>query len=654
MRCTTAREHGRAWMVGARSPRLMLAALAHLARCPQCRQELRHIRQLRMAARDLPSPSFPVELRARVLAEIATAPVPALASETTADAHKRRWSRMIQRTVILGVGLATAVGALLLSSRSPHRGGVLALGNVRKALEHVNTWHLKGWQRQGDREVPWEVWGRRNPFFYHERIGEQETLDDGNSRTIVLPPNKFYLTKQTVVLKMPSRPNPESSTGLAYVLGLEQQPDNTVIKPWSRDAETETYRSEESISISNPAIQANGLLTFQPDSPLPLRYERLMRAYHVQTDAHGAYILNDLPDSAVTKHWIGVHLDAQYDLDLDASAYQIAMPADALLIDAVRDAAAPTMPTQNTTTQNGLTVHLTQGLMDTKGDVLLRFEMFVGSVNCRNAGLPFGSNMMLCSGDIKDDQGQWHPSGYPDSLVARDERGRSYVAINNLEFVNNDWMAFAPLVPLKTGEPLPRRLACLLNVGLSMITSSTDIDLGGGRTSHAVTGRTDLMHERMNVEVELAFTPHRIDVLDLSRRYGHLQDVANGFATDYTAAAAEARARAWQSIARNTIERALNEASIAAERKEVTGRQDANVSKGRGIPSQSGGYMTVPIHLDSDKELEVERMLQRASYFADEAARLSPRTGQGFKVGIETLRQYFNAPHTFRQFIKPN
>jgi hypothetical protein len=571
---------------------------------------------------------------------------------------------MVQRTLVAGLGLATAVGALVMvSPRSPRHGGAMAMDSLRHAVEHVNTWHLKGWQRQGDKEILREVWGRRSPFCYHERIGDQEIFDDGTSRTIVFPPGGFYNTPRATVLKIPSRPDTRNSMGLAYALGLEQQPNNRAIEPWRRDGETVTYRSVESVSLSNPATEVNDLLTFASDSPLPLRYEQLIRIAHVGKDAYGNDDVSHIRDSEVTRQWTRTHLDAQYDIDLDPGALHIETPADALTIDALRDAVSPDVPTQNAAARSGLTVGVSQGWMDAQGDVLLHLKAFAGNVDCDREPVPFRCVTSLCSGNVRDEQGIWRPSGFPDSLVARDDRGRYYVSVDSFEFLNRGrWAALAPLESLRAGEPLPRQLTLLVETALMKEEPLAAIDLGGGRTTHTMT-TTELLRDLIPMTIELGFAPHRIDVLEMSRRYGNVRDVANGFATSYRAAAATARVTAWLQVAQTALERELNAARVEMERGAILSPFHAgsgvirlsNASASIGAPTKTPqGYVMqkVVLHFYPAAERETRRALARASDCADEAARLSPRDGKRLKLNVNAAWRYFQSEHYFMHPIR--
>ena len=58
------------------------------------------------------------------------------------------------------------------------------------AIQRVNTWHLRGWRLHEGQRVPWEIWGRRSPFYYREQVGEEVTVDDGQ----VVPGQAFTAT----------------------------------------------------------------------------------------------------------------------------------------------------------------------------------------------------------------------------------------------------------------------------------------------------------------------------------------------------------------------------------------------------------------------------------------------------------------------------
>lgn len=620
MRCTTAREQLERLAVGDGAPRIRaLAAFAHMARCSECQREWRRLQRLRQAAHSLPAPSLPAELRAHVLAEIAAAPVPTPADASPEGVLKGRGNRMVQRSLIAGVGLIGFAGALLLlTPHSRRTGAPLAMGDVQKALEHVNTWHLTGWKRVADKEIPWEVWGRRTPFFYHERIGGQETLDDGRERTIVFPPSADYGNKQTVILKIPSRPDAESSMGLSFVMGLDRNQGNSN-KPWRQDADTETFIREETTIFGNPAVpteQVNGVFTFEKGSRLPIRYERLLRLYRNTQNAQGAYDLHNLSDKPSEKEWTGAHLDAQYDVDLDAAAFHISAPADTRVINAVQDAASPTMPRYNAASKNGLTLHLTQGQVDPHGNVLLQFEGFIGNVNFKGAKLPFSwDTMARNAGNIPTpwaDRGSGD-RGYPQAVTAHDERGRLYTEVTGLEFLRytgeRAWLALAPLVPFNPGESLPRQMTFLIRTTLNTYQPLPEMKSNMN---------IELINEVIPCKVELPPSAAEVNLKALSRQYGTPENIeGRGFATTFEAAAAEARVEAWHSIAFEAWNRSKTYRFVPGNRHPVATN-------------------------DPDKRREAEKTAQQAVHYMEEAVKeASPHSRQRIQSNLDSLKQFF-------------
>src|SRR5579862_2004330 len=101
---------------------------------------------------------------------------------------KTKGFNVMRTSLAAGIGVSiVSAGLLFVSPRTPRYGAALA-DEVHKALAHVNTFHLKGWKLDNGKKIAWEIWGRQSPHFYHERLGDFETLDDGHERTIVLGP----------------------------------------------------------------------------------------------------------------------------------------------------------------------------------------------------------------------------------------------------------------------------------------------------------------------------------------------------------------------------------------------------------------------------------------------------------------------------------
>ncbi len=612
MRCNTVREQLLRLTGNDKPLPLMEAARmrAHLARCPQCRREWLRLKRLNETASRLPAPALPANLRARVLAEIAAAPLPAPPAGSPDEARTRKRFRIMQRSLLVSVGLTAALGAFFLLM--PHSRKTLAMGDVRKALENVNTWHLKGWKREGDKEIPWEVWGRKTPFFYHERIGAQETLDDGKERVLVFAPNPKANT-QGVTLTVPSRPDAASSMGLSFVLGLARQNANAG-KLVASDLNTETFIREEMVIGSDPAVQVNGQFTFEKGSPLPLRYERLHRLYHVPKNAQGAFDSHNLPENAAEKEWIAARLDGQYDAPLEDEAFHVAAPAAYRQINAVPEAVRPAMPQRSAATKSGLTMQVTQAFLDSRGGILLQFAGFVGGTNFKDAHLPFSWDTDLRSVETQDREGRYEAkNAYPVTIVARDDRNRAYIAVENLEFIryigDRAWLALAPVEPLKPGEPLPRQISFAMSMALNTYQPVAELNAGVS---------LDLLKETLDFEnVELPGRAAEMDLAAFSRQYGEAKDVAGrGFATTFEPAAAAARAEAWQNLTRGALGRSM---------------YLLQVNGGKGETK-----------FDPEKRRVAEAMLQKAVRYTEAAGtQVSARERQRLKSNLDGIRSQF-------------
>lgn len=241
----------------------------HVLRCAPCRQELRRLRRLNELSRTLPVPTLPSNMRAQVLAEL---PVPM-------SVPSARKGVTIMRLSLIGgtcLTLAFIAGFLLLPRHRP----ALAGSDVRTALANARSWHLGGWKMEGDRRVAWEVWGQRSPFFYRERIGEQEVMDDGVNRYLVIPP---YPNQKTGMSLKTASTVDINNIGMKFP-GLRDM--TGVNQVWKRIGDETTYSIAEMWTASDHPLRRNDLYTFEGDRPLPRVYSVHQRQYgeHSRTD----------------------------------------------------------------------------------------------------------------------------------------------------------------------------------------------------------------------------------------------------------------------------------------------------------------------------------------------------------------------------------
>ena len=184
MQCTEAREQLNRLCDGERleGARVYFDVTRHCLACAECRAVWRLLKRQRRLTRYLPSLPLSPCLREKVTASLPpTEAPPALVTMCRA----RRGFRPSTAAIAAAVFVAAVLVAV-----TPWKGGKTGAAAVEAAVQSANTWHLVGWKLRGGQRIPWEIWGRRAPFFYREQIGDEETYvigDSGPRRISVLP-----------------------------------------------------------------------------------------------------------------------------------------------------------------------------------------------------------------------------------------------------------------------------------------------------------------------------------------------------------------------------------------------------------------------------------------------------------------------------------
>ncbi len=179
MRCDTTRAVLLDYLNGELGPLQAWAVRRHLAACADCRAELANLH------------AFTDTLRRADLVP----PEPAAALSPHRTPPRRR---------VLAVAAALLlVAALLLlpALYQNHQAAQNPGAAIAAALGRVNTWHFSGWKLIDGQKVPWEVWGRRTPFLYYERLGDVVTWSDGKQLVRVFPPNAALNRPQGLIIK---------------------------------------------------------------------------------------------------------------------------------------------------------------------------------------------------------------------------------------------------------------------------------------------------------------------------------------------------------------------------------------------------------------------------------------------------------------------
>jgi hypothetical protein len=324
----------------------------------------------------------------------------------------------------------------------------------------VNTWHLTGWKLQAGKKVRWEVWGRRAPFFYLERIGEHITIDDGKTQTRILPADRRFMREKPIMLRMYSRPLP-LSRDVQYVKGSKQR--ERFVSPESflmdgkndiggfsvvnRDADSWTLERETGISLGANLEHLSRRVVVDANSKLPTTLTlHIKRTINPNAPPH--------VKTAPAREFDRAELSAAYDVALQDSITQI--PEGALEFDLT----APTdsVPTENAVTKRGLTVQATQITRDEDGNLRVVFGAWLGQtrLNYRESGLGIEIWPEPMQKGVYANR---KPTPVEHSVV--DENGRPYVLIDNpprTHYPDRPELYFAPLEPLPANAPLPRTL----------------------------------------------------------------------------------------------------------------------------------------------------------------------------------------------------
>lgn len=423
MTCDLARQALNQWIDG-EPPSRPLALVGHVATCPGCRAARAALARQRRALRTLPISAPPEELRARVLSVM---PARVEGSRAATAGRPRRLGFALRVVAVAGVA-----GWLLVAA--PFGNRKLMAADVRAAVGRVNVWHLSGWKRVGGRQVPWEIWGRRFPFFYRERLGEAVTYDDGAQRLQLIPPLPAWKMRG-FLLRTASRPGDES-TGWSY---------EAMFQRWAEDprrfaeSRTSVVFNFNSAGMEGLGTTSDYLYTVSKRTSLPVRYE--VRRH----DGKGHTTVAEV-------------LTADYPWLLPGSAKRQDWAVGARRIDTLAAPAPRALAGGRAASRNGLTVQAEPLRMDEEGQVLVRVRGWLG-------GEQLGKDWEL----------QWNVNG-PGATEGgdatwpvKDDRGRLYVEVRTEDlmgtaFPGDHVSIYVPVEPLPAGAPLPRSLHLSLRV----------------------------------------------------------------------------------------------------------------------------------------------------------------------------------------------
>lgn len=391
----------------------------HLRACEACRVAWNRTEALRLRLRSRAHCPTDSALDARVL-EALSAVRPADPA-TTAPRFQRRALRG-------RAGLALGAAALVAAGTFPFWGPLpgVAAGDVRTALARVETWHGRGWKTVEGRKVEWEVWGRRSPYLYWARVGDQVRVDNGRER-LEATAAAGSGGRSGVVLRARSRP------------GLDD---------W-------TLHPGELFGARMAELQPDkeGWRTTTFSTPLWDGHEKRIVQFVVDRGAHVPvqYVVRPVQEGEPTES-----LALNYGVELPQSVTQPHWPEGYRRLDLLRTEPGQAVSAPGVATAGGFSVQVTPLTLDRAGNVLVRVRGRLDSMPL-DAGAPF----LLWVSDREE--------GAP---LATDERGREYRYVplewlrllQHLRLNGDRLMLFAPARPLTGKAPLPRSLKLKLKV----------------------------------------------------------------------------------------------------------------------------------------------------------------------------------------------
>lgn len=413
-----------------------LRVVAHVAACAGCRDVWLRLRRQRVVTRGLSS-------------AVSHEPLPALAlawPEAAAGESRGRLRMPSVRRVVLGTVACVAVvaaGFVLVPRPGSHVPGSAAAA-VRAALAHVNTWNLSGWKLVQGRRVAWEIWGRREPFYYREQLGDQLLIDDGSRRTLHIPPDAAMGRPRGIALVVSSS-RADANVTWSYSHMAEQfRPGD---KPSSENGNTVTFNLNDS-GIYGRGIASDNLYTVDKRTWLPTSYE-VRRGRSIDPHRTTAELLR-----------------IAYDVPIPAAALGAPpVPAGYAFLDAT-GTRPEAVPSEYAVTRDGLTVQAAPVAADTAGSVILRVRAWLGGERLdRNGAVGFFASPVQAI----------NAAGEPgttiiDSPGCKDDAGRAYVSASYLPLMfgarsDEMFLLMAPLEPLKTGDQPSSALTVALCAG---------------------------------------------------------------------------------------------------------------------------------------------------------------------------------------------
>ncbi len=443
MRCDTVRAALLDFSNGEAGPIRAWAVHRHLAACAGCAEELTALQQ------------FQVTLRRADLVptEAVSVPVP-----TRRMPPRRAFAVAMAALLIGGLFLLPTLNQSRRNAQNP--GAAIAA-----ALGRVNTWHFSGWKLIDGRQVPWEVWGRRAPWLYYERVGDAITWSDGKQRLRVFAPNLALNRPHGLIIKT-SGDQVSGDLGFledpAYQSLVNSQQARTdfgdgATKLYQQTLTVARFRRQDTAGVSS-GVNANKLYVISKRDWLPTTYQRHFDSRTFARDTE--------------------YLSVHYDVDLPGAIFS---PPSADGGYSVVDF------TPSAKRAGGFRVAAEPVGMDASGNVVIVARGWLGEDRL-TPGSPFSLNVQPYNGRFS---GERH--GQPLKYL--------YATHSSLPPGKDIYMPFAPLEPLETNA-LPDTFLLSLSASPEIQVRSSDLIYSDG-SAHPATRTESLISEQFHWQMAL-------------------------------------------------------------------------------------------------------------------------------------------------------
>ena len=433
MHCDTTRAALLDFSNGETGPLRAWAIRRHLASCAECAKEFAALQQFNITLRraDLVPP------------ENIPAPVP------TRRAPLRR--TLAAAMAVLIVGALFLLPTLDQSRRNAQNPGAA----IAAALSRVNTWHFAGWKQVDGKQVSWEVWGRRAPLLYYERVGDIITWDDGKRRLRVFAPDAALKRPQGLLIK-------SAVTDTTADVGFQGDPayqslvSDQVNHSSFGDGFTTLYAQTPAVAkfrrqwyMGMSGVNENKLYTISKQDWLPMTYQ-----LHFEN-----------PKFARDTEYLEVH----YDVDLPDYVVNPPSPDGYSVIDFTQSATEAAAPSGSQIAEShGFQVQAEPVGMDKEGNVLIAVRGWLGG-NRLLKDTTFTLNVSPLDGN---------------STAAGISNGKAckyLYALNSSVAPGGDiLLPYAPLEPSDVAVALPKTFLLTLSASPQVQVRASDLILADG------------------------------------------------------------------------------------------------------------------------------------------------------------------------------